>query len=111
MGLIGCWQNRVLAFESGEVCARDLASGAQLWEVRLSERLAGRPVLTERGIVLPLASGELQVLNPADGQLQEDSLAGSSRLLGAGSTAGQGHRLGNLITVGGRLVSTSMQTC
>lgn len=109
LGLIGCWQNRVLVFESGEVCARDLASGAQLWEVRLSERLAGRPVLTDHGIVLALASGELQVLNPADGQLQEESLAGSSRLLGAGSTAGQGHRLGNLITVGGRLVSTSMQ--
>ena len=109
LGLVGCWQNRVLVFESGEVCARDLASGAQVWEVLLNERLAGRPVLTDHGIVLPLVSGELQVLNPADGKIQEESLTGSSRLLGARLANGREHRLGNLITVGGRLVSTSMQ--
>lgn len=107
LGLVGCWQNRVLAFESGAICAWDLSSGAQLWKVVLAERLAGRPVLTDRGIVLPMASGELQILSPDDGKFRGASEAGSTRLLGVGSKNGRGHRLGNLITVAGRLVSTS----
>jgi outer membrane protein assembly factor BamB len=107
LGLVGCRQNRVITFESGAIYAWDLSSGAQLWKVVLAERLAGRPVLTDRGVVLPMASGELQILSPDDGKFQEASEAGSTRLLEAGSTNGREHRLGNLITVAGRIVSTS----
>ncbi len=89
----------------------DLRVGSFEWSPVVESRF-GRAArratrVTDRGIVLPMASGELQILSPDDGKFQEASEAGSTRLLEAGSTNGREHRLGNLITVAGRIVSTS----
>lgn len=108
LGLIGSWQDRMLAFEARSICAWNLADGKQLWNVSLDQRLAGRPVLTDQGIVVPLISGELQVLDPVNGKFLESSLAGHAELLPNEATP-HVRQLGNLMTTGGRLFSTSPQ--
>jgi outer membrane protein assembly factor BamB len=112
LGLISSWQNSVLAFDQRTVRALNLADGSPIWSTPLSERLTGRPVLTDRGIVVPLMSGQFQVIDPGNGQVVDESLSRSVRHVQlSGDPTAKARTtirpLGNLITAGGRLISTS----
>ncbi len=56
-----------VAFASGEVRARGLLDGAELWTRAAGEPITGDPLLTANGLLLQ-AGGSLLLLDPATGQ-------------------------------------------
>lgn len=56
-----------VALASGEIRARGLRDGAELWTRAAGERITGNPVLTADGLVVPRGT-MLQLLDPATGE-------------------------------------------
>ena len=113
VGVIGASQEWLYLFDRASVRAILIATGTPAWKCPIKEFVSGRPLLTHTGIVVPTQAGTLVRVNPVDGaiightQISNDSnqeMMGSQRLIPSGPRESS---LGNLLSVGGRLVSVS----
>ena len=113
LGVIGASTDFVFLFDRSTVKAVTKVSGAPAWECHIGDMIAGRPLLTSTGIVVPTQTGELVRVIPESGKIVEPTSLNKAdppeqrtdpllRRDGPDELS-----LGNLISLGGRLISVS----
>ncbi len=113
VGVVGASEERVYLFDQFSVRAVQTAQGALAWTCPIEELIAGRPLLTQSGIIVPTRAGTMVRVNSVDGKVIERLRVGEvpirepmvARLLSPEDP--QALSLGHLISLGGRLISVS----
>lgn len=95
--IAGTFRNQVVIVGRHQIVACDLATGDTLWQSPLTAetRPVGRGVISDSILYLPVVEGKICTFNLANGALI------------ASSSTGQDQTLGNLIALGGKLISAS----
>lgn len=113
VGVIGATEELVYLFDRFSVRAVSTSTGVQTWTCPLEDTIAGRPLLTPSAIIVPTQSGMMVRVALVDGKVMERLTVGGlpirtqmvGRLLSPDDP--RELSLGNLISLGGRLISVS----
>lgn len=113
VGVIGATEELVYLFDRFSVRAVNTSTGVQAWTCPIEDAIAGRPLLTPSGIVVPMQSGTMVRVAATDGKVIERLSVGAvpirtqmvGRLLSPDDP--RELSLGNLLSLGGRLISVS----
>ncbi len=113
VGVIGATEELVYLFDRFSVRAVNTLTGVPAWNCSIEDSIAGRPLLTQSGIVVPTQSGTMVRVASTDGKIMERLSVGAlpmrtqmvSRLLSPDDP--RELSLGNLLSLGGRLISVS----
>ena len=113
VGVVGATEDLVYLFDRVSVRAVQTSNGASAWTCPIEEPIAGRPLLTSSGIVVPTQAGTMVRIDSTSGQVIERLRVGDvpirermvARLMSPDDP--QALSLGNLLSLGGRLISVS----
>ncbi len=113
VGVIGATEEYVFVFDRQAIRAVSVSTGVVDWTVPVEEALAGRPLLTQSGIAVPTQAGTIWQVDPTSGKVIHRQPLGVVPLRRQLVTqllnpeAPRELALGNLHSLGGRLVSVS----
>ncbi len=117
VGIVGASEDQVYLFDRFSMRAVDTQTGGLTWtcplQEQIGEQIAGRPLLTTSGIVVPTQAGTMVRVDPSTGKIIERLQVGEvpireqlvARLISPADPSAL--TLGNLISLGGRLISVS----
>jgi outer membrane protein assembly factor BamB len=113
VGVVGATEELVYLFDRHSICGIKTSTGVPGWTCPIDEQIAGRPLLTPSGIVVPTRAGTLVRVDSTSGLMIESLRVGEvpirermvARLMSPDDP--QALSLGNLISLGGRLISVS----
>ena len=113
VGIAGATEDFLYLFDRHSIRAVRTSTGAPAWTCPVEEQLAGRPLLTPSGIVVPTRAGTLVRVDSTRGMVIDRLRVGAvpireqmvARLMSPDDP--QALLLGNLLSLGGRLISVS----
>ncbi len=113
VGVIGATEELVYLFDRFSIRAVNTSTGVSAWTCPMEDAIAGRPLLTPSGIVVPTQSGTMVRVAATDGKVMERLSVGAmpirtqmvGRLLSPDDP--REPSLGNLLSLSGRLISVS----